>query len=176
MLFVLGRLLACVCATGLIYVLLGVMIRDSEQVRVPMTIVFSATVWFVSFAKYLVEFLPSIKHKAERDAMEVWNGRYYAFDNRQVRLFLVDGVIWVPTADVAALLDPPPDERELRYLGADHGPIPGQKLKGYTEAGLLRLLTTRSSSRRATHDTIRFKHWLEKEAFPNLRRLPASAT
>jgi hypothetical protein len=172
----LGRLLACICATGLIYVVLGVIIRNADQVRMPLTVVFSATVWFIAFARYLVDLLPSIKRKAERDALEVWNGRYYAFDNRQLRLYLVDGVIWVPAVDVAALLDPKPDARELRYLGADHGLIPGQKHTGYTEAGLLRLLTTRSATRRATHDTIRFKHWLEKEAFPNLRRLPASAT
>ncbi|UUZ46834.1 hypothetical protein LP420_24030 [Massilia sp. B-10] len=34
-------------------------------------------------------------------------------------------MIWIPAADVAPLLGRQPDARELRYLGADHGPIPG---------------------------------------------------
>ncbi|UUZ52437.1 hypothetical protein LP419_23460 [Massilia sp. H-1] len=72
---------------------------------------------------------------------------------------------------------PPARRAELRYLGADHGPIPGLTvLRPYTEAGLLRLLTTRTATRHATHELIRFKHWLEKEAFPNLRRFPSSST
>jgi hypothetical protein len=83
-------------------------------------------------------------------------GRFHCWD---VRLL----VVW-------------PHARELRYLGSDHGKIPGLKVPAYTEAGLLRLLSTRTATRHATHDLIRFKHWLEKEAFPNLRRFPASST
>lgn len=174
MLSFIGRLISCAIGTAVVYLVVSKLV--SKEQAIPLTLVWSAPMWAIAFARFLVELLPFVKRKAERDAMEKWNGRYYAYGNRQLRLFLVDDVIWIAAADVAPLLDPPPDARELRVLAADYGDVPGQKHKGYTEAGLLRLLTTRTATRRATHDAIRFKLWLEKEAFPNLRRLPASAT
>jgi len=174
MLSFIGRLLACTLVTAVAYLVASRFI--SKELAIPLTLASSSPLWAAAFARHLLELLPFVKRKAERDAMEKWNGRYYAFGDRQLRLFLVDDVIWIPAADVAPLLDPPPDARELRVLAADYGNVPGQKHKGYTEAGLLRLLTTRTATRRATHDAIRFKLWLEKEAFPNVRRLPASAT
>jgi hypothetical protein len=169
------RLAACAAATAAIYGVLGILIKDASPVRAPLTMVFAAPVWVISFAKYLLALLPAIGRKAKTDALERWNGRYYAYGNLQLRLFLIDDVIWIPASDVGAILVPRPDARELRFLGAEYAPIPGQKQQGYTEAGLLRLLATRTGTRRATHEMIRFKQWLEKETFPNLRRLPASS-
>lgn len=170
------RFLICAIATELIYLALGRLTKENAGVLLPFVIVFASPVWVYAFSPYLVDVLPSIRRKARRDALEPWNGRYYAYENHQVRLHLVDGVIWVPVDDLRLILDPLPDARELGYLAGEHALIPGQTYKGYTEAGLLRLLTTRTGTRRATHDMIRFKHWLETEAFPNLRRLPSSAT
>jgi len=173
MLSILGRCAACSLGTALIYAITS-RIFDAFAVA-PLTIVFASPMWMIAFARYLVELMPAFHRKAKRDALEVWNGRYYAYGMHQLRLFLIDEVIWIPAADLAAILAPPPDQRELRYLGAEQGTIPGQKMLGFTEAGLLRLLATRTGTRRATHDMIRFKHWLEKETLPNLRRLPSSA-
>lgn len=175
MLQIIVRLAVCAAATAAIYGVLGIIIKDSDFVRAPLTVVFAAPVWVISFAKYLLALLPAIGRKAKVDALERWNGRYYGYGNLQLRLFLIDGVIWIPASDVGPILVPRPDARELRFLGAQYAAIPGQKRQGYTEAGLLRLLATRTSTRRATHEMIRFKHWLEKETFPNLRRLPASS-
>jgi len=169
-----GRAAACGFGTWVIYQLTSRIFSEPLAVM-PLTVVFSSALWSVSFAKYAIAGMSSLRREARRAALEEWNGRYYAFGAHQLRLFLIEDVIWIPVADVAAILDPQPDARELRYLGAETGLIPGQKVNGYTEAGLLRLLTTRTASRRATHDMIRFKHWLEKETFPNLRRLPASS-
>lgn len=174
MLSFLGRAVACSVATWLIYQLTSRIFSEPAAVM-PLTVVFSSVLWSLAYARFVIEGMSSLRREAKRAALEAWNGRYYAFGAHQLRLFLIEDVIWIPVADVAAILDPQPDARELRYLSGDYGAIPGQKEKGYTEAGLLRLLTTRTASRRATHDMIRFKHWLEKETFPNLRRLPTSS-
>jgi hypothetical protein len=170
------RLLLCAAASALVYWGTG-FIKELDGMRLPFTIATSGLLWVKTLAPYVVELLPAIRRQAISDVWEPWNGRYYAFDNRQIRLYLIEGIIWVPARDVLTLVLPQPAARELRILGAEYGQIPGQpKLQGYTEAGLLRLLTTRASVRQPPHDLVRFKHWLEKEAFPNIRRLPASAT
>lgn len=170
------HLLLCAALSAAVYWLTGVVLEDLGPMRVPLTLVSTAPAWLRVLAPYLLDILPAIRRKAVRDALEPWNGRYYAFENRQIRLYLIDDIIWVPVRDVAALVLPQPAPRELRILGAGHGTIPGLKLQGYTEAGLLRLLGTRNSGRSAERDLVRFKLWLETDAFPNLRRLPASAS
>ncbi|HEY0063114.1 MAG TPA: hypothetical protein VGC21_13410 [Telluria sp.] len=175
MLSFIGRVLACCLATWLIHRMLGRVFSDPAA-QLPLTIVLSSVVWSISLAKFVVPALSAFKNQAKHDALAPLSGSYYAFDNRRVRLYLVDQVIWVAADDVAAIVVPAPDARDTRLLGVEHGPIPGQKLLGYTEAGLLRLMTTRNASRTASHDMIRFKHWLETESFPNLRRVPASAS
>ncbi|MES2015064.1 MAG: hypothetical protein V4484_01105 [Pseudomonadota bacterium] len=170
------KLLLCAAASAIVYWGSG-MIEELAGMRLPFTIVTSGLLWVKTLAPLLVEVLPAIRRRAISDAWEPWNGRYYAFDNRQIRLYLIEDIIWVPARDVATMVLPQPASRELRILGAEYGAIPGQpKLQGYTEAGLLRLLSTRASVRQPPHDLVRFKHWLEKEAFPNIRRLPGSAT
>jgi hypothetical protein len=175
MLSLLGRALACSVATWVIYAITS-RLFDNPLAHMPLTVVFASAMWAVSFAKFVLPALSAVKNQARHDALSPLNGRHYAWQNHSLRLYLVDDVIWIPVADVAPLFERQPDARELRYLGSDHGKIPGLKVPAYTEAGLLRLLSTRTATRHATHDLIRFKHWLEKEAFPNLRRFPASST
>jgi hypothetical protein len=174
MLSLIGRAAACALATWLIYAITS-RLFDNPLAHMPLTVVFSSAMWAVSFAKFVLPALSAVKNQARHDALSPLSGRHYAFQNHSMRLYLIDEVIWIPVADVAPLLGRQPDARELRYLGADHGTIPGLSVAAYTEAGLLRLLTTRTGTRHATHELIRFKHWLEKEAFPNLRRLPSSS-
>jgi hypothetical protein len=169
------RILMCAAATFLIYRMSG-QVKELAAVRFPFTVVAAGAVWAFALGPYVLDLVAGIRDRARSDVLEPWNGRYYAFDNHQIRLFLIDGVIWVPARDVATLLTPQPGAREHRILGADYGPIPGQKLFGYTEAGLLRVLATRTKTRMAAHDLLRFNNWLQREAFPNLRRLPGSAS
>jgi len=126
-------------------------------------------------SKLLLEVFPAIREAAHRSVLEPWQGSYFTFNERQLRFFLVDDTIWIAEDDVIAVLEPAPDDRENRFLGAEYARIPGQAIDGYTETGLMRLLHTRTSHRRATHDMIRFKWWLENEALPNVRRLPSSS-
>jgi hypothetical protein len=127
-------------------------------------------------ARIIVEMFSAVHEQAHYDAYADLNGTHYAFDNHSLRFYQVDGVTWVAADDVIPILQPPPDARELRFLGDEHAEIPGQGIKGISEAGLLRLMTTRTAHRRATRDMVRLKAWLEDETLPNLKRLPSSYT
>jgi hypothetical protein len=170
-----GRLLALSCFTYVVFLLVKRFINVSPELRIGLTVLGSAPLWAHIMTPYLVMLLPALLSQAKHDALAAWNGRYYSFDGRQLRMLIVDGTIWVAAADLDVLLLPPPDARELRILGADFGLIPEQKFKGYTENGIARLLATRTNIRLAKPAMIKLRHWFEKETLPNLRRVPGSA-
>lgn len=173
------RLVGCSLATWLAWLFGHGLAASMGGVKpaIVNVVVFSliATLWGRAFAPYLIGLIPAIRDKARRDVCEPMNGRFYAYDNQRLRLYLIDGVIWIPEPDLAAVMRPLPDARELRLLGEDYAQVPQQKFRGFTERGLLRMMTLRTAGRFSTHEMIRFKHWLEKEALPNLRRFPVSS-
>lgn len=126
-------------------------------------------------APAMLDFFPALRRHARHSVHGKWQGKFYSFDQHQLRLFLVDGVVWVAAQDLEPILEPAPDARELRLLGAEYGTIPEHGINGCTEAGLMLLLKHRTAHRRATHHMIRFKWWLEHEAFPNLKKNPATS-
>jgi hypothetical protein len=127
-------------------------------------------------APFLIDAVLALRHHGRHAAHGKWQGKYYSFGNRHLRLYLVGGTIWLAVPDLVAILDPVPDEREWRLLGGEFGTVPGQgNLQGCTRSGLAVLLKNRTTHRRATHDMIRFKAWLENEAYPNLLKNPASS-
>lgn len=138
-------------------------------------LVVASVVWGITFARYLVELIPTIKYWAERSVLLRWQGRFYTFDNRQIRFYIVDETIWIPVNDLRHVMQPALNERELRLLGDAYGKIPEHQESGVSEAGLLRLLASRTEHRRASNKMIMFRNWLLQNALPNVRRLPESA-
>jgi hypothetical protein len=126
-------------------------------------------------APAMLDLIPALRRHARHSVHGKWQGKFYSFGQLQLRLFLVDDVVWAAAADLDVILAPPPQSREWRLLGADYGTIPGQAIEGCTEAGLMRLLKTRTEHRRATHDMVRFKWWLEHESLPNIKKNPATS-
>ncbi|PWF55759.1 hypothetical protein [Massilia glaciei] len=173
-----GRLLLHLCAhAGLFYLayrLYGAVPPDNKK-HVLIALLLCAPLWARNIAPFVLAILPALHGKAKRDAHEAWNGRYYAFEGAQLRFVMLGEAIWVAADDLDALLPAPPDSRERRILGPDHGTIPGYRIKGYTENGMRRLLATRTTARTAKPQMIKLRHWLEHETLPNLRRLPGSA-
>jgi len=112
---------------------------------------------------------------SERAARGALQGKYYSFDEQRVRFFAVNETIWVAESDLAGILDQAMTERERGQLGGEYGVVPGKRIRGFTEDGITRLLSTRLGDRHATRQLIRFKHWLQTDAFPNVRRLPGSS-
>jgi len=111
---------------------------------------------------------------SERSARGAMQGKYYSFDEQRIRFFVVHEAIWIAESDVAGILGQALTERERRQLGGEYGVVPGKRIRGFTEDGIKRLLATRLGDRHATRQIVRFNHWLQSEAFPNVRRLPGS--
>lgn len=127
------------------------------------------------FAAEVIEFIPAMRRSVDRSILEPWQGRYYMYDNHQVRFSLVDGAPWIVADDARAIVTPPITAREQRLLGPHYAALPGHRLNGYSEQGLLRLLELRLRNRGGRRDMLKFRNWLEHDALPNLKRLPASA-
>jgi|GEM_PF-6343082 len=127
-------------------------------------------------SRLIVESFCVVHEAAHYAAYADLSGKHYAFDNHSLRFYLVDGATWISVDDLIPILQPPPESRELRLLGDAYADIPGQGIKGISEAGLMRLVTLRTTHRRVTRDAVRFKAYLEDEALPNLKRLPSSYT
>jgi hypothetical protein len=136
---------------------------------------FSSVVWGVLFANDIYEIGPKIKYWASWSVFHRWQGCYYTFDGAHLRFFLIDETIWLPVSDLKRVIEPALSERELRLLGDEFGEIPGYKLKGISETGLLHVLSCRTEQRFASHTTIRFRNWLLDNALPNVKRLPRSS-
>jgi hypothetical protein len=162
----------CFCA-------LGAMIYAACRKYVVEAVPLAMLVWGAAGAKHfsrdLVDLIPAIKRAGERAALEKWGGRYYVFDGSQIRFCLIDGTVWVVEADVRKFIVPPVTAREKRLLGVHHAIIPGIKQFGYSEHGLLRLLTVRLQRRGGERESIKFLSWLRSEAIPNVKRLPTSS-
>ncbi|MDY7538722.1 hypothetical protein QN372_05650 [Undibacterium sp. RTI2.1] len=140
----------------------------------PIVLVVVAVAWGIFFAPFIVDLIPAVRYWARYSVLNRWQGRYYSFDHYHLRFYMVDDVIWLPIKDIQNLIVPRLAERELRLLGDDYKIIPGHKQIGVTEAGLLRLLATRTEHRRANIKMLRFKLWLTTSALPNVKRLPKS--
>ncbi|MBC3869704.1 BRO-N domain-containing protein [Undibacterium oligocarboniphilum] len=142
----------------------------------PMSLLVSAWLWAHLFSPELISLIPAIRRRAERDVLESWNGCYYSFDGHHLRFYLEQEQIWIPEQDLQALLVPELGQQELRVIGASYAYLPHGQIWAVSEAGMMILLKNRTAHRRATHQMVRFRRWLESEALPNVRRLPRSAT
>ena len=128
------------------------------------------------FSPLVMGAFAALADAGRRSAHQDFQGNFYSYGGQQVRFYLVDATVWMAWADMARLLDPLPGERELRLLDAGFGAIPGLKIKGCTEAGIMQLLKARTGHRRASRGMIQLKAWLEQEALPNVKRLPQSSS
>ena len=162
----------CFCALG---ALIYAAVRKSAGEALPLAMLFWGAAGAKHFSRDLVELIPSIKRAAERAALEKWGGRHYAFDNSQIRFCLIDGTVWIVEPDVRKFILPPVTEREKRLLGEHYALVPGTRLFGYSEHGLLRLLTVRLQRRGGERDLKKFLSWLQTEAIPNVKRVPTSS-
>ena len=138
-------------------------------------VVISIGFWGRLYSREIIEFVLLFKYWGEKSALQQWHGKYYTFDGRQIRFYLVDEVVWVALRDLKKVLDPKLAQWEIDTLGNDYGKIDQSREMAVTEAGLMRLLESRTDDRRAKYPMIRFKRWLLNEALPNVKRMPRSA-
>ncbi|UOD30083.1 hypothetical protein INH39_32865 [Massilia violaceinigra] len=141
----------------------------------PVVLILWGVAGCVHFAADIVDLFPAIRHAARRSVAEKWNGRYYAYYGAHIRLCLVDGMVWIVEEDVRKIMSPPVTGREQRLLGADYAMVGGTGLHGYSEQGLLRLIQVRLMRRGGEAEMKKFIAWLQNEALPNVKRVPASS-
>ena len=166
------RFITAAIATAATYYIVS---HDSTIATRGSVFLFDGLLMTALFSKYLVEFVPSMKKGVDSLILGPWSGAYYEFRGVQIRFYTVDDEIFIPADDLKKVLTPPLQRRELTLLTDQYQKIPGQRIYGMTENGVLRLLATRTGHRRAEPMMIKFKNWLINEAYPNVKRLPRSA-
>ena len=170
------RVISCSIISLLIYQY-GFNFLDEEvaQYRLPLTILISAPLWTSACARYLIAILPAIRDAGRRSAHASWSGRYYAFQNQQLRFYVVPDGVWIDADDLGKILVPTLQDRELRLLGEQYVRLKGTMRHVIGESGLMRLVKWRTEGRFASPEMIKFRNWLVTEALPNVRRLPQSS-
>lgn len=142
----------------------------------PLGLLAVSVVWGLTFARYVIDAFSGIKYWAKHSVSMRWSGKFYMFEERQIRFYIVDDLIWIPLRDLQPLMEPVLNERELRLLGDACAQIPQLDELGLSEEGLLHVLRSRTEHRRASSKMIRLRNWLQKNALPNVRRFPESAS
>ena len=127
------------------------------------------------FATDLLNFFMWFTYLGKRSALLPKHGKCYVFDGHEFGFYLYEGIIWVTLKDLQWIIKPAISERELRLIAQEYGKIPEQNILGMTEAGLMQILKSRTESRHASTQVIRFKNWLTTHAFVNVKRLPSSS-
>ncbi len=104
-----------------------------------------------------------------------WNGTYYEFDGRQIRILTQDDSIWIVARDVFDALDLHGRQRDaarVRQIAGRDGLIrpPGSRLLAFSEIGIKAWLDRRTDA--TAHQ---FAHWLDKQVIvPYRKRLEIS--
>lgn len=119
-------------------------------------------------ARWLFMFLAVLDRKAAERAVGEWNGRYYAFSDRQLRVHWDEAGIWVDADDLFRAAGRSPDQggrKRIRLrLGAQGYCVP---------AGLERECLSQESALlylAGLDDDLscKLRRWLEREVFPNI--------
>ena len=121
--------------------------------------------WGALLAKPVLECLIWV-YRCFRDApLKLYQGNYYAFDGKQVRVFEISKALWV--VDILAIVCMAYSESSRRLSRpSEYRYIESQKLWVYSEQAALRLV--QNSKHFNAH---RFQFWLQREVyFPYSRR------
>ncbi len=99
-----------------------------------------------------------------------WNGNYYEFDGRQIRIMMQGDSIWVVAEDVLDALGLRGRQRDvarLREIAGRDGVVrpPGSRHLAFTEIGIKAWLDRRTDI--VAH---KFSHWLDKQVIAPYRR------
>lgn len=122
-------------------------------------------------ARWIVLGLSALKHRAHVRAVGEWNGRYYAFDDRQVRVYWDAAQGWIHAGDllktVGRQLEGSALQRiRLRLGEADFRVPEGLDEPCFSETGAVNYLRGVSGDR-----AWQVRNWLERAVLPNLASL-----
>ena len=120
-----------------------------------------AVLWGALLAKPILESLIWI-YKYFRDApLKPYQGIYYAFDGKQVRVLEINKALWVVDIDILAIIGLVCSDSSRRQAQhSEYRYIESQKLWVYAEQAVLRLV--QNSKHPNAH---RLKFWLQREVY-----------
>ncbi|MBS1143223.1 MAG: hypothetical protein H6R14_629 [Proteobacteria bacterium] len=122
-------------------------------------------------ARWILMGASRLKHHAEEAALGDWNGRYFAFDGRQVRVHWDATAIWVDVEDLMRAAGRQPDQATLGRIrlriGAADCQVPsGTDRLCFSDQGAVAYLDGLSDmAAQKVH------RWLTREVLPNIVRL-----
>lgn len=98
-----------------------------------------------------------------------WNGKYYEFDGRQIRVLMRGDSIWIAADDVFDALDLQGRQRNaarVRQIAGRDGLVrpPGSHVLAFSEIGIKAWL-----DRRTDADAHKFSNWLDKQVITPYR-------
>ncbi|HQR19672.1 MAG TPA: BRO family protein [Burkholderiaceae bacterium] len=133
-------------------------------------LVLSAPFWALWLMWPLYRGARAVMRAVWHAGLEPWDGRYYEFDGRQVRIFFEDDDVWFAAADVFDALGTATTardaERVRQIVGRDglrHAPVSG--LLCFSEKGLAAWL-----DRRTERTATQFRRWVETQVVAPYRR------
>lgn len=150
------RLAACFTVSYLAYRQIG-----------PTTMMLTLPLWGAALARPIIEGVPALLRWAGHLHLQAWDGRYYEFDGRQVRVVTIGETLWFAEPDVVAILGGTPEALRSKVGRNEYGPLGEGRLMGFPEQALRRLLNGDASPQ-----ALRFRLWMEREViFPHREHL-----
>lgn len=133
--------------------------------------------WFVAVpllawvaARWVIMLVSALKRRTAEQALADWQGRYFAFDDRQIRILAEDDALWVVAEDVFKALDRPSDAKSrqrvaLRLDGARFCQPAAIGRDCFSRAGVIDYL-----GGLAGETPMKMRRWFEREVFPSFDR------
>ena len=136
--------------------------HELKGVSIAITVAVSAPLWAAALVRPGLELFTMAYHWIR---WLVWggdSGNYFAFEGKRIRFFDVDGDPWMVERDAWHLTDPGAIKHvNWRKLPPEqYGPIPETPFRGFSEAGVMRLLEGRKDP-----DVRRVTLWLTREVY-----------
>ncbi len=130
-----------------------------------MTIVASSTIWAFALARPLVEIVPAAYHALRWLVWRKEEGRWYAYEGRQLRVFTVDGAPWIAVRDIAAAMAWENLEERCRRLPPEQCQLVADKdLLCLSETGIQALFAKRTNP-----EDLKFGIWIERNVLIQFR-------
>ena len=165
-----ARIVSCVTVTAACHFVLiaifGAFGQSSEKSVIwAMTILVSSPAWAVALARPLADAVPAAYNALRWLVWRRDDGRWYAYEGRQLRVFTEDGAPWIAVRDIAAVMAWEKLEERCRLLPPEQcRVVEREDLLCLSETGIAALF-----SRRTHPEALRFGIWIERNVLMQFR-------
>jgi hypothetical protein len=159
-------LLIAIVALGILYAITG-----SDSLLLPLAplalgVVLSPSLW----GKLGIGAAGRFSGRVNERALGQWQGNYYSWNDRQIRVMERRNAVWVVSEDVLRAAGVKPDAAMFKMLESGrpgYGAIPGTDYMGFSEKGVLEFLRERQ---RDNPEIIKLVLWFERDVFFPIRQ------